>query len=97
MLTRNVLGVLELERERFDSLIAASTGRSPTVPPLLPELVDTVCSVASLEVIGDADDMVPHYGCDNLYVTQYRRIGDFGLNALSALWGGDHVAQNKVD
>ena len=51
---------MEPERDRFASVIAAKTGSSPTVPPLFPELVDSVCKVVSL--IGDDDDIAPHYG-----------------------------------
>jgi len=68
--TRIVLGVLECERERLPSVIAASIGKLLTVSPLSPLLADTVCSVLSLCVVGDELDIVSHYGSDNLYVTE---------------------------
>jgi len=63
----NVLGEFETERERLYSvsLTVASTSKSPTVPPLPPELDDT-CNVPSEDENGDALDMVSHYGLDNL-------------------------------
>jgi len=71
MFTRIVLGVLDCERERLPSVIAASIGKLLTVSPLSPLLEETVCSVLSLDVVGDVLDIVSHYGSDNLYVTEW--------------------------
>ena len=59
-------GVFEALRSRFGTEVrtAIITGKSPIVPPLPPDVEETVCKVASEdEMIGELlDAIVPHYG-----------------------------------
>ena len=71
------------------------------MPPLPPDVEETVCNVASEdEMFGDVvDAIVPHYGCDNLYVIKYCAVNDSVVSiAKWMLWGGhERQSRYKID
>jgi len=85
-------------RSRFGTEVRTViiTGKSPTVPPLPPDVEETVCKVASEdEMFGELlDAIVPHYGCDNLYVTVYLAVYGSGVS-VTQCYGEARVAPKQ--
>jgi hypothetical protein len=84
-----------------DVLTVINIGPSPSAefPVLL--VADSVCRVLSVVMVRESSEaIVTHYGCDNLYVDEWRLISQVkptcGLKGLRLLLGATIGFRNEV-